>query len=124
MPLLINLKEESYFEIKNDRHRLVKKIKQLTQEVEKLNEMLKEYDLAIERLKDFYEPKVIIKKTKYFKGNYYQGIIRFNYPEPHEIKFKLGKESDFKGEKDKNLLMLADKMGREEIRKQFPTYFL
>ena len=124
MPLLINLKEESYFEIKDNRKRLVNKIENLAKEVEKHNEMLKEYDLAIERLKDFYEPKVIIKKTKYFKSNYYQGIIRFNYPEPHEIKFKLGKESDFKGEKDKNLLMLADKMGREEIRKQFPTYFL
>jgi hypothetical protein len=124
MPLLINLNERSFFEIKKNRKRLLKKIEILKNEVERHSQMLSEYNLALERLQDFYEPTIILKKVKYFKGEYYRGLIRFSYPERHEITFKLGKQSDFKGLDDENLRTLADKLGREEIRKRFPTYFL
>ena len=124
MPLLINLNERSYYDLRNNRKRLLKKIEILKNEVERHSQMLSEYDLALERLKDFYEPTIIIKKVKFFKGEYFQGHIQFSYPEQHEITFKIGKQSDFKGLDDENLRTLADKLGRVEIRKTLPTYFL
>ncbi len=93
-------------------------------EVGQLQVMLEEFDDAYNKLKDFYNPKVVIKRIKYFKGDYYQGVIKFSYPEPRELKVSLGKVSDFRGENDKNLIALAEKKGREKIRKEFPLYFL
>jgi hypothetical protein len=123
MPLLVNLNEESYFSIKNDRQRLVNKIKQLTKEVEQLNGMLEEFDLAVERLKDFYEPKIDVKKDN-LNPKLYAVYITIKHPElKGRLKVSLGNISDFESDKDEILLALAEKKGREALKRKYPLYF-
>jgi hypothetical protein len=130
MSLLVNLNQEGYLSIKNDRNKIKQKINDLSNEVinlqyeiKKLQSILLEFNTANERLKDFYEPQIEIKQIKFFKGEYYQGITKFQYPVPSELKVKLGKVSSFKGIKDKSLIDLAEKMMKEKIKKEFPLYF-
>jgi hypothetical protein len=130
MSLLINLNLSGFHQIRDDRSKIQEKIKDLTgdivniqNEIDQLKIMLGEFNYAYERLKDFYEPKIIIKRLKYFKGDYYQARCKFQYPVSSELKVNLGKVSDYKSDKDKSLVMLAEKKMHELIRKEFPLYF-
>ncbi len=130
MSLLINLNQEGFLSIKNDKHKIKLKIDDLSNEIKalhielnELHKMLGEFENAYERLKNFYEPTITIKRIKFFKGEYYQGRVKFEYPIPSELKVSLGKVSDFKGGEDKSLIELAEKKMKELIIKEFPLYF-
>jgi hypothetical protein len=78
MSLLVNLNEKGFLQIKKDRDEIKKRIETLTNEVNQYQTMLDEFNEAYERLKDFYEPNIIIKRVKYFKGDYY-GLPTFEW---------------------------------------------
>jgi hypothetical protein len=130
MSLLVNLNQQGFLTIKNDRQKindkindLYNEIKILQLEIEELDKMKYEFDYAYERLKDFYEPKVTIKKIKFFDGEYYQGKVTIEYPQKKDLKVKLGNINKFKGIDDPNLILLAEKEMKELIKKEFPIYF-
>jgi len=123
MSLLVNLSEEGFLQIKRDRDALRERINTLKTELNQLQEMLDEFNLLYDKLNYLYERKITIKKIKYFKGDYYQGVIKLDYPIRTHIKISLGKITDFKDENDKNLIILAQKKTEEVLREKFPLYF-
>ena len=130
MSLLVNLNQKGFLTIKNDRSKIQNKIDDLTMEIgllqkdiEELNLMKREFDDAYERLKDFYEPTIKIRRFKLKDIEYYEGRVNFKYPERSFIHTVLGKVTAFKGDNDPRLVSLAEEKIKGLIKEIFPIYF-
>ena len=115
MLLLNNLNERGYNQLKKDRDILIK-------EIEQLNSILSQFDLAYPYLSSIYDPKVEIKlnEGKYFG---YIKLTDVNNKFFKRSKFFIGSEEQFEGKYDPLLLEKGYFLAKEEIKKIHPEMF-
>jgi hypothetical protein len=115
MLLLNNLSESGYNQLKKDRDILIN-------EIEQLNSILSEFDLAYPYLSSIYDPKVQIKlkEEKYFG---YIKLTDVNNKFFKRSKFFIGSEEQFEGKYDPLLIEKAYFLAKEEIKKIHPEMF-
>jgi len=115
MLLLNNLNERGYNQLKKDRDILIK-------EIEQLNSILSQFDLAYPYLSAIYDPKVEIK----LKDGKYFGYIKLtdvNNKFFKRSKFFIGSEEQFEGKYDPLLIEKSCFLSKEEIKKIHPEMF-
>lgn len=122
MPIVLNLSNTGFFQLKEDREKLKERIKILTSEVEELEKILSEYDDLYERIQSLYEPEISIRKEP-SNPNVFTGTIKISYPKNGRYKFSIGKISEFSGINDPKLKILAQKKANEKLKSEFPTFF-
>jgi hypothetical protein len=117
MLLLSNLNESGYNQLKKDRDILIK-------EIEELNSILSQFDLAYPFLSSIFEPKLKIKYDK-SKDRYscYFKIEHPNFGLPIFISVTLGNSKRYNGIKDPQLLIDGSTRARKKIQKLFPEMF-
>ena len=115
MLLLNNLNERGYNQLKKDRDILIK-------EIDQLNSILSQFDLAYPYLSSIYDPKVAIKlkEGKYFG---YIKLTDVNNKFFKRSKFFIGSEEQFEGKYDPLLIEKGYFLAKEEIKKIHPEMF-
>jgi hypothetical protein len=115
MLLLNNLNERGYNQLKKDRDILIK-------EIEQLNSILSQFDLAYPYLSTIYDPKVEIK----LKDGKYFGYIKLTDLDNKlfkRSKFFIDSEEKFQDKYDPILKEKAYLFAKEEIKKIHPEMF-
>ncbi len=117
MLLLNNLNERGYNQLKKDRDILIK-------EIEQLNSILSQFDLAYPFLSSIFEPEIEIKYHK--TNDIYAGYFKIEHPNFDIPIFKsvtLGSSKRYNGIKDPQLLIDGRTRARKMIQKLFPEMF-
>ena len=117
MLLLNNLNESGYNQLKKDRDILIK-------EIEELNSILSQFDLAYPFLSSIFEPEVKIKYDK--SKDRYSGYFKLEHPNYDKPLYKsvlLGDSKRYKGIKDPQLIIDGAIRARRKIQKLFPEMF-
>jgi len=117
MLLLNNLNERGYNQLKKDRDILIK-------EIDQLNSILSQFDLAYPFLSSIFEPEVKIKYDK--SKDRYSGYFKIEHPNFDIRKFNsvfLGDSKRYKGIEDPQLIIDGKMRARKKIHKLFPEMF-
>ena len=117
MLLLNNLNERGYYQLKKDRDILIK-------EIEQLNSILSQFDLAYPFLSSIFEPKLKIKYDK--SKDHYSCYFKIEHPNfglPIFKSITLGNSQRYNGIKDPHVLIDGTTKARKTIQKLFPEMF-
>jgi hypothetical protein len=115
MLLLNNLNEKGYNQLKKDRDILI-------QQIEELNSILSQFDLAYPFLTSIFEPEVKIKDHQFrYTGGF--KIQHPNFEKPQLYQFTIGSLNKYKGLDDPKLIEEADLLARKKIKELFPEMF-
>lgn len=115
MFFLTNLSESGYYQIKNDRELLAKKIQQN-------QSLLEEIDLALPFLESIYEPKISIQFIEQIQQYTASTSIIFNGVKIN-LEERLGAKTEFIGDNDSKLIEKAEVVIKNRIKTQFPLHF-
>jgi hypothetical protein len=117
MLLLNNLNEAGFKKLKEDREVLLK-------EINHLQSILSQFDLAYPFLSSIFEPEVKIKYDK--SKDSYSGYFKLKHPnfdKPIFESFRLGDSNRYKGIEDPQLIIDGKMRARKKIQKLFPEMF-
>ena len=117
MLLLNNLNEAGFKKLKEDREVLIK-------EIDHLQAILIQFDLAYPFLCSIFEPQVKIKFNK--SKDRYSGYFKLEHPnldKPVFQSFHLGDSKRYKGLEDPQLMIDSLVRARKKIQKLFPEMF-
>jgi len=119
MIFLNNLNEATYQQIKKDRQILLDRINAS-------KALLDEFDLVFPILNSVFDPEIKIILRDWNGVKMYEGrvnIIQPNNQPKRRLVFIIGKEKEYSGLDDENLLGDAMKKAMKKIKKEFPQYF-
>lgn len=117
MLLLNNLNEAGFQKLKEDREFLLK-------EINHLQSILSQFDLAYPFLSSIFEPEVKIKYDK--SKDRYSGYFKLEHPNYDKPLYKsvlLGDSKRYEGIKDPQLIIDGAVRARRKIQKLFPEMF-